>query len=430
VIRAAVSLALLVLAAGCALAPERGQPTLALSEAQAARQILLTVRQDRTAALQLLGAPSTRYANRRGYGPSPSVERILNQLARVHGLTRVDGWPIASLDVYCGVFAVSEGSDVDALIEALADDPRVELVQRMNTFETLVSRYDDTYADLQDSVLQLEIEPAHRLATGKGVTVAVIDSRIDERHPDLRGHVATNRDLVGGRSKSGEIHGTAVAGIIASTANNTEGIVGIAPDVAIAALRACWAIDIGASTARCSTFSLAQALEVAIALQAQIINLSLAGPRDPLLSQLLDQALQLGIIVVAAAPEDADDPRDFPASHAGVIAAQAGTRPIAARRPNTVPAPGDEIITTIPNAAYGFFSGNSLAAAHVSGVIALLLEREPGIDPESLALVLAESSTRRGAGATSISACRALARLIGPALCTSFVGAASLPRSF
>jgi subtilisin family serine protease len=81
-----------------------------------------------------------------------------------------------------------------------------------------------------------------------------------------------------------------------------------------------------------------------------------------------------------------------------------------------LPAPGREILTTTPNAGYAFLSGNSLAAAHVTGVVALLLEREPTIGAARLVVVLAESSNG-GAPAKSISACRALARLMGTGLC-------------
>jgi subtilisin family serine protease len=410
--------AIAALLAGCALTSSTGTGSLELVPSDSARQILLTIRQDRDTAVQLSGDPSSRYATRRGYGPSPSVERTLNQLAREHGLTRVDGWPIASLDVYCEVFAVADGVEIDAVIETLRGDSRIELVQRMNVFETLVGRYDDPYADLQESVVDLEIEAAHSLATGKGVTIAVIDSSVDTRHPDLRGQVSVNRDLVGARSgaRGGEIHGTAVAGIIASHVNNTEGIIGVAPDATIAALRACWAIEANTSAARCSTFSLALALETAMNLDAQVINLSLTGPFDPLLAELLDAAMEHDIVIVAAAPEAGQGEAGFPASHAGVIAVRTANADVEGVLELALSAPGREILTTTPNAGYAFLSGNSLAAAHVTGVVALLLEREPTIGAARLEVVLAESSNG-GAPAKSISACRALARLMGTGLC-------------
>lgn len=420
--RIAAALSLCLLVSACAVSPERGLGALALNEADARRQIVLTVRQDRNTAVQLRGAPDSRYATRRGYGPSPGVDRVLNQLARAHDLERVDGWTIGSLDVYCEVFAVEDGVEIDALVEKLRRDPRVELVQRMSLFDTLLGRYDDPYADLQASVDTLEIEPAHAMATGKGVTVAVIDSAVDDRHPDLRGRVGVNRNLVEGHrsGRRGEIHGTAIAGIIASQANNTEGIVGVAPDVSIAALRACWAVDAQSSAARCSSFSLALAIETAMSLDAQILNLSLSGPHDPLLAQLLDVAIARGIVVVAAA-NDALADAGFPASHAGVIAARSASGKGASL--DALRAPGSEILTTTLDSGYAFFSGNSLAAAHVSGVIALLLEREPAIDAGRLTSLLAESS-RRPAAAGSISACRALVRLTGSGWCDARVEAA------
>ena len=67
------------------------------------------MRQPDSLAIGLTGAPNQRYAQRR-YGPTPSVERILTQLAREHRLERVDGWSIASLSVYCEVFAVTRRS--------------------------------------------------------------------------------------------------------------------------------------------------------------------------------------------------------------------------------------------------------------------------------------------------------------------------------
>jgi subtilisin family serine protease len=375
-------------------------------------------------AVQLRGAPSARYSARRGYGPSPAVERTLNQLAKEHGLMRVEGWLIGSLDAYCEVFAVADGVDIDKLLATLNEDPRVELAQRMNVFETLVGHYDDPYADLQEAVIELEIEPAHELATGSGVTVAVIDSGIDERHPDLRGRVAISRDFVerGAGIPDGEIHGTAVAGIIGSQVNNNVGIVGVAPDVRIAALRACWAMSVNTTTAHCSSFSLALAVETAMRFEAQVINLSVIGPFDPLLAELLDEALRRGIVIVAAAPEATEAADTFPASHAGVIAARSASID-AELPPYTLPAPAREILTTTPNAGYAFLSGNSLAAAHVSGVIALLLERAPAIDAVRLVRLLSESAHQE-ARVQSISACRALVRLMGTGLCGNDVGEA------
>jgi len=412
-----LALALVLLVAACAgTRPTQGGtgPSLATT---APRQILLTVHQPESLALGLTGSPNQKYAQRR-YGPTPSVERILTQLAHEHRLTRVDGWPIASLSVYCEVFAVSDERPLEQVIAKLAADPRVELVQPMNVFDTQSARYDDEYVELQASSIQMDVEDAHRVATGRGISIAIIDSAIDASHPDLRGRIRLERDFVGARPgpRGGEVHGTAIAGVIASAANNREGIVGVAPDVTIASLRACWAVALDSVAAQCSSFSLARALQVALDLRPNVVNLSLAGPDDPLLGRLLDEVIARGIIVVAARPESGVSGHEFPASHPRVIAAHSAADVFDAGSPYVLGAPATDVLTTTPGAKYAFLSGNSLAAANTAGVVALLLEHGPQAGVERIAEVLTDTTTRTAGGA-SINACRALERLTETVFC-------------
>jgi subtilisin family serine protease len=406
------------LVAGCASSPgARTDQSAAASEQTASRQILVTVRQPATLAAGLTGAPNQRYLQRR-YGPSPTVDRVLTQLAHEHDLRRVEGWPIQSLDVYCEVLSVPEGRDVGEVIAALTRDPRVDLAQRMNLFTTQTTKYDDPYLELQSAATEMEVERAHELATGRGVSVAIIDSAIDGNHPDLRGSVRLTRNLVTEHpsARGGEIHGTAIAGIIASAVNNREGIIGVAPDVSIAALRACWAVSVDGAAAQCSSFSLARALELALGLQPNVINLSLSGPDDPLLSRLLDRVIERGIVVVTAYPATSESSYAFPSSHPRVLTAHSSTVRVNSDSPFTLAAPANEVLTTTPGAGYAFLSGNSLAAAHTTGVIALLMERQPDIDAERIAAILTATTTY-SAGTASINACRAVARLAGSEPC-------------
>jgi hypothetical protein len=410
---------LLAALAACSTTPRGDRTSAAASTASAAadHQLLLTVRQPAALATGLTGAPSQRYLQRR-YGPAPSVDRVLTQLAHDHRLKRVDGWPIQSLDVYCQVLEVPAEQDVDAVIAALSSDPRVDLVQRMNMFATQTTAYDDPYLELQTAALELEVEQAHRVATGRGVSIAIIDSAIDANHPDLRGRVRLARNLVASHptGRDGEIHGTAVAGIIASAVNNHEGIVGVAPDVSIAALRACWSVTEDGVAAQCSSFSLAQALEVALDFAPNVINLSLSGPADPLLSRLLDVAIARGIVVVTAQPQTAASSVSFPSSHPQVLAAHSSVEAVHSDSPYVLPAPARDVLTTTPGARYAFLSGNSLAAAHTTGVVALLMEREPDLNAERIAAILTASTTH-SARSASINACKALARLDSDAVC-------------
>jgi subtilisin family serine protease len=417
-----MKLALLVvlaaLLAACATSSTVPTETAALTSASAAaRQILVTVRQPATLAAGLTGAPNQRYLQRR-YGPSPSVDHVLTQLAHEHGLRRVEGWPIQSLDVYCEVLTVPAERDVGEVLAALKRDPRVDLAQRMNLFSTQAAKYDDPYLDLQSAATAMEVESAHELATGRGVSIAIIDSAVDADHPDLRGRVRLARNLVTDHplARDGEIHGTAIAGIIASAVNNREGIIGVAPDVSIAALRACWAVVDDGLAAQCSSFSLARALEVALGLRPNVINLSLAGPDDPLLSRLLDRAIERGIVVVTAHPASSSSSVAFPSSHPRVLTAHSSHVPVNSDSPYTLAAPANEVLTTTPGAGYAFLTGNSLAAAHATGVVALLMEREPDLDAERIAAILTATTTY-SAGSASINACRALERVAGTASC-------------
>ena len=416
-IRHALALAFALLLAACAGAGPTNDEAANSASSGAARQILLTVRQPDSLAIGLTGTPNQRYTQRR-YGPTPSVERILTQVAREHRLERVDGWPIASLSVYCAVFAVTDDRSVDAVIAELKTDSRVELAQRMNVFETQAIGHDDPYADLQASSVQMDVEDAHRFATGRGVSIAIIDSAIDASHPDLHGRVRVARNFVdaGPAPRGGEVHGTAIAGIIASAANNRVGIVGVAPDVSIASLRACWAVTRDSVAAQCSSFSLARALEVAMDLKPNVVNLSLAGPDDPLLDRLLDEMIARGIIVVAAQPERGQNGHEFPSSHPRVLAAHSASDLLDSASPYVLGAPSTDVLTTTPGAQYAFLSGNSLAAANTSGVVALLMEHDPHLDVARIAEVLTDSTTHAD-GRTSINACRALERLTDTTFC-------------
>jgi subtilisin family serine protease len=135
-----------------------------------------------------------------------------------------------------------------------------------------------------------------------------------------------------------------------------------------------------------------------------LINLSIAGPSDPLLGRLIDKALQNGTIIVAAQPRSTTAEMAYPAGHTGVLAVSFGPA-----SDGTILAPGEQIMVALPDNGYDFRSGSSLAAANASGVIALLLERQPGLGSARIADVLRHSQIADGQDREVINACRALA---------------------
>jgi subtilisin family serine protease len=308
----------------------------------------------------------------------------------------------------------------DAVLAKLAQDRRVALAQPLQSFATLSAGYNDPYFGLQRGFARIDAAQAQQWSRGAGVRVVVIDTGLDTQHPDLQGRIEAQRNLVDDdtRQFDADRHGTEVAGVIAADANNGEGIVGVAPAVRIIVLKACWQLQPGVDGAQCNSFTLAKALTVAIESGAQVVNLSLGGPADPLLTQLLQYAVKRGVVVVGAVPPDGRTD-GFPVGVSGVIAvgsANEGADSPAAR--SVLHAPGREILTLTPGGHYDFVSGSSLAAAHVSGAAALLLSQDSGLSAGAIALLLDHTSNGDGTGARAINICAALAALRSAGTCT------------
>ena len=369
--------------------------------------------------------------------PAPQAlwSRTTAELEHTYRLRTVFAWTMESIGEQCIVFEVLNKRPVADVIRRLHSDPRVGTAQPVATFDVLAAEagYNDPYAHLQHNVQILHLEQAHRRATGKGVKIAVIDTGVDLDHPDLRGRIVKAHSFVerGGPTFTTDIHGTAVAGVIAAAANNQVGIVGVAPQAELFALKACWQKEPGRREAVCDSYTLAQAIDYAILQGAQVLNFSLGGPHDPILAKLLANALSRGIVVVAA--DAGDGTRTFPASLPGVIGTRGiddlhGDRrdhrarsPAAASEKDEMGAPAVDILTTVPHGSYDFFSGSSFAAAQVSGVVALLLEKEPKMTPAQIAALLRKTARQfqepGGADPLEVDACAALAAAIGSGAC-------------
>jgi subtilisin family serine protease len=276
--------------------------------------------------------------------------------------------------------------------------------------------WDDPYLSLQRSLEDSGITRAHRWSTGKNVRIAVIDTGVDGNHPDLRGQVIEDRNFISDAARAPDRHGTAVAGVIASVAGNQRGIVGVAPGARLLALQACTQRNAD-GRGICTSFSLARALDYAITAGSDVLNLSLGGPPDTLLERLLRKAIERNIVVVAARGDGRADAL-FPATLQDVIAVGG---PAALADARKLSAPGLDVLTLVPPDGYDFLSGSSIATAHVSGIVALLLERNPALrasDIESLLVRTSRPVERDGSDhRLVVSACDALAELSSAIRC-------------
>ena len=300
---------------------------------------------------------------------------IARSVITEHRLTLKKGWSLSALDVYCAEVGFSAGRDA-SVAAMLRADGRVSAVQARNFHAVAGMPPKDPYFDLQRRTVRDGVSQVLVRGSGKGVRIAVIDTGVDITHTELAGQVSDVVNFVGQNTNPvpGEFHGTGVVGLIAAKPGNGVGIHGLAPDAEIVALRACWEPAYGYGL--CSTDTLSQALNYAIEIRARIINLSLAGPEDPLLARLVERAIELGAVVFGAVGEDLE--QNFPAAVPDVIAVQQGTeeQSLQVAGPRLM-VPGQQLLTTVPGNRYDFVSGSSFATAHASGVAAVMLEQQP-----------------------------------------------------
>lgn len=358
--------------------------------------------------------PNADYAG--GYGMDPgrgARRRVAAALAREYGLALGSDWPMPAIGLDCFVMEGAPDRSPERIAEALSRDPRVEWAQPNRLFHAMGG--NDPLYPLQPGARLWHLSAIHAMSTGRNVRIAVVDSGIEAKHPDLAGQIAIEENFVDGSPYAAEMHGTAIAGIIAARAGNGIGIAGIAPNARLLAMRACW--EEAAGVTACNSFTLGKALHSAILHGAHIINLSLAGPSDPLVARLLDEALNRHIKVIAAADPHSED-GGFPASHAGVLAVtDEFLRTDTANGARMLIAPGRDVPATLPGGRWGFVSGPSFSAAHVSGLVALITELQPALLPAQLRHVMVMLPPRPGAAA-SLDACATFMRLARTCSCS------------
>jgi subtilisin len=259
-------------------------------------------------------------------------------------------------------------------------------------------------------------EAWNRGYTGSGIVVAVIDSGVDYKHPDLDSNIWINFKEIAGNGKdddgNGYVddvrgwdfigndnnpidldgHGTHIAGIIAAE-NNGIGTTGVAPNAKIMPIRALDALE-------GTTADVVAGIRYAANNGANVINVSIGRNFPSIeLESAISYAVSKGSVVVFASGNDGDSVPDFPARYAtnygiavGAIASdnqvanfsdRSGSRLI-----DYVVAPGVNVYSTLPNGQYGLNDGTSMAAPHVAGVAALILSANPNLSPAQVESII------------------------------------------
>ena len=328
--------------------------------------------------------------------PTNSRQRA-DEIGSRHQLTLLDAQPIGLLGMNYHRWRIADGRSVSDVIRALEADGAVRAAQPNYRFALAQdpSAPVPESADQQYALDKLHVSQAHRVATGKGVLVAVIDSEIDTAHPEIAPAVADRFDAVSTASHP-DSHGTGMAGVIVAHSQMT----GIAPAARILAIRA-FSGDNGKSEA--TTLSILRGLDWAIERGARIINMSFAGPFDPDVAQALAAARKKGAVLIAAAGNAGPkSPPLYPAADKNVIAVTATDTQnhllrVANRGPYiSLAAPGVDILVPTPGQGYTLTTGTSVAAAQVSGLAALLLQLRPKLSPDEVRNIVQSTSLDLG----------------------------------
>ncbi|WP_030827062.1 type VII secretion-associated serine protease mycosin [Streptomyces hygroscopicus] len=260
----------------------------------------------------------------------------------------------------------------------------------------------------------LHVREAWQTTKGSGITVAVLDTGVDDGHPDLAGQVLPGKDLIGFGARRGERawarHGTAMAGIIAGHGHGAaggEGVLGIAPKARILPVRVILEdSDPARKKARSGRGgALAAGIRWAADHGADVINLSLgddSASAHPEAAEdaAVQYALRKGVVVVASAGNGGEkgDRVSYPAAYPGVIAVTAvdryGSRAAFSTRRwyATVCAPGVDVVIADPDKRYYEGWGTSAAAAFVSGSVALVRAAHPELSPRQIRQLLTETA--------------------------------------
>lgn len=336
-----------------------------------------------------------------------STRQAIAALAQRNGLAILDQLPSQLSGTLLLRGQITDQRSVAAVIAALEADPAVFSAQPNYLYALQEQAPGQKDAPLQYAPQKMHLPEAHVLAKGDRVLVALLDSGVDATQPEIKGSIARSFDALGGAAPP-HSHGTAIAGLIAAHGK----LEGSAPAARLLAVRAFAGDGAGAQG---SSFALLKGLDWAALQGARVVNMSFAGPADPAVARALEAAWRNTIVLVAAAGNaGAKSPPLYPGADPHVIAVTAtddGDRLFAAANRGdyiALAAPGVDLLVATPANGYDISSGTSLSAAEVSGIIALMLQRQPNMSPDQVRTALLASGGALPGGLRLVNARRAL----------------------
>lgn len=344
--------------------------------------------------------------------------QAMNAILQRHRLTQLEVVNLQFSGTSIRRLRINDRRSVPAVVRALAAEGVVAQPNLIASLQDARSEPADATALEQYALDRMRMPEAHKLATGNRVLIAVIDSGVDMQHPELAGMILDTFDAIG-TGDAVHAHGTSIVGAIVARAR----LRGTAPGAQILLARA-----FGTNRANMdgTTTDIIKAIEWAVQRGARIINMSFAGGRDPAIERRLNTARGRGIILVAAAGNAGpNSPPLYPAAIPVVIAVTATDDADRifrlANRGNhiAVAAPGVDLLLPTLGGDYRMISGTSFSAAEVTGIVALMLERNPGLSHDAVRRALVSTAQDLGTpgidplfGAGIVDAYRALMAVV------------------
>lgn len=332
--------------------------------------------------------------------PPNSDPALVQGFADDLDLEMVRDFTMQGLGLRIYLMRLADGADPEQMLESAAADQRPLWVQRNFIYRSGSGEENEQ----QYALRQVRADVATGMADGgAGIRVALIDSGVDTGHEAFAGaRIEAINVVEADLPVPPEIHGTVLASILVGQGP----LYGIVPRANLIAIRAFHEVDTRLGLAESSSFLLALGIETAIRAKAQVINLSLTGPQDRLVAQLVNDALmRRSHMVAAAGNEGPKASAAYPAAQDGVIAVTAtDIKDRLYVRANhgdyiSVAAPGVDILAAKPGGAYDFFSGTSMATGYVSGLAALLLSVKPDLGVSELRRAMETTAVDLGAPA-------------------------------
>lgn len=311
--------------------------------------------------------------------PREKVEAITEK----YNLKRKGGMALGALRKSV-VIADTQGQNPLELTKIINQTQKQFNASTNNYFTLAVS---DSSPQLNYPLAQTGIGRAQTISRGRGVVIGLVDTPVDRNHPTLRGANIEQHIIVDPKTVESKVHGTSIAGILVS--KNPQ--IGIAPEAKLLSVSAFSSKPGHPKSLRGKSTDIVSAIAYCIKRNVDVLNLSFTGGRDKFVEQIVREAIRKNITVVAAGGNTGRiGSTVYPAVIDGVVGVTAVDRHQRLFKHADqgwfidIAAPGVGVLTTAPNGKYQISTGTSMAAAHISGVMALLKSYRRNYSPNQL----------------------------------------------